>query len=125
GAPDLYSLKGLKRVLNKRGTSLRDEFARYAAANRMPGRSYDEGRANRYPGAPLAARASLAPGKLRSKARTFRLDHLTASTVRFTPGKKLRAKRWRLRVALDLPQRWQGSAAIVTVLPRKGKPRRT
>lgn len=125
GAPDDYSLQGLKRVLNKRGTSLRDEFARYAAANRMPGRSYEEGKANRYPAAPLGARASLAPGKLTAKPRTFRLDHLSASTIRYTPGKKLRAKNWRLRVSLVMPKRWKGSAAVVTVLPRQGAPRRT
>lgn len=123
GGPDDYSLEGLKRVLSKRALSLTSAFAGYAAANRMPARSYDEGKS--YPPAPLVAKASLAPGRLSVGPRTITLDHLTAGTMRFTPGKKLGAASWKLRLRLDLAPRYQGTGAIVTVVPRQGAPRRS
>ena len=54
-----YSLEGVSGVLRKRDLSLAEEFAGFAAANRTPGRSYAEGKANRYPHAPLARAATL------------------------------------------------------------------
>ena len=54
-----YSLEGVRGVLRKRDLSLTEAFAGFAAANRTPGRSYAEGKANRYPHAPLARAATL------------------------------------------------------------------
>ena len=123
GGPDDYSLQGLTRVLRKHKISLRDAFAAYSAANRMPARSYAEGKS--YPTAPLAARATLAPGRLVAKPRRFTLDHLTSATVRYTPGKQLGGAAWKLRVKLDLAPRYRGSAAVLTVVPRRGAPEST
>ncbi len=122
GAPDDYSLEGLRKVLRKRGLSIREAFAGFAAANRMPDRSYEESRANNYPAAPLAGRTNLSPNR-RAVSRSMRLDHLAAGTLRFVPSRRLAASDWKLRLVLDLAKRWQGSAAVVTIKPRDGAPR--
>jgi hypothetical protein len=125
GGPDDYSLQGLIKVLRTHKLSLPDAFAAFSAANRMPARSYDEGKANHYPAAPLAGQTTLSPEHLSDGPRAITLDHLTAGTVRYTPGKKLSAAGWKLRLSLNMAPRWQGTDAIVTVVPRHGAPRRS
>jgi hypothetical protein len=88
----------------------------------MPGRSYDEGKANRYPTAPLARASKLSQGSRNTSLRLW-LDHLAAGTVRYTPAASLVSSAWRVRVVLDLADRWKGSGAVVTIQPRSGKPR--
>ena len=117
-----YSLQGLVKVLDRYALSFKDTFARFSAANRMPARAYDEGKANRYPRAPLAHAATLSPQHLSSGSVPITLDHLAAGTVRYTPGKQL-GEGWKLRVSLDMADRWKGSAAVVTIQPRNGAPR--
>jgi hypothetical protein len=121
GAKQEYSLQGLKRVLHKQGVSLRDAFAGFSAANRMPERAYEEGR-HRYPRAPLAHSVTLSPSHRSTGRLPITLDHLAAGTVRYTPAKRL-GRGWRLRVVLDLARLSHGSAAVVTVTPRGSAPR--
>jgi len=114
-----YSLKGLKRVLNQRGLPLSSAFARFSAANRMPARSYDEGK--RYPTAPLVSTTRLSPSRKSVGVQRVALDHMAAGTLRYTPGNKLR-KDWRLRLEIDMAPTWKGTAAYMTLKPRKGAP---
>jgi hypothetical protein len=117
-----YSLQGVKRVLQKRDLSLPEAFARFSAANRMPGRSYDEGKASRYPTAPLVRSSKLSQGARNTSLRLW-LDHLAADTVRYTPAASLVSSAWRVRLVLDLADRWKGTGAVVTIQPRQGAPR--
>ncbi|WKN47089.1 MXAN_6640 family putative metalloprotease [Nocardioides sp. Arc9.136] len=122
GAPDRWSVQAIGRVLQQRGTTLRGAFARFAAANRHPRATYDEGRANDYPHAPLADRAVLGAGRTTGWG-SMRLDHLTSGTVRLSPRAGLRGA-WRVRLQLDLPPPAAGAAAVVTTKVR-GRPATT
>jgi hypothetical protein len=117
-----YSLQGLTKVLRKRDVTLREAFAGFSAANRRPKASYDEGRANKYPQAPLAHAVTLRPGHLSTAALPVTLDHLAAGTVRYTPGAELDNGDWHLRVSLNMLARWKGATAIVTSVLRHGGP---
>jgi hypothetical protein len=116
-----YSLVGLRKVLSQRGLSLRDAFAGFSAANRMPDRTYEEG--ERYPGSPLVSTTTLWPGRPSVGGQTVTLDHLASGTLRYRPGAALGAAGWKLRVQLDLGPRWKGTGAVVTIKPRAGAPR--
>ncbi len=85
--PDNYSLEAVRKTLQQRGTSLTKAFARFAQANRMPGRSYDEGK--HYPKAPLAKTYRLTSGQRQAPRYSTRLDHLASTTVRYVPSKGL------------------------------------
>ncbi|CAN5424495.1 hypothetical protein BH11ACT8_BH11ACT8_01480 [soil metagenome] len=122
GGADDYSLLAVRKELSKRGLSLTDAFAGFAQANRMPGRSYDEGTAQRYPSAPLDRTVRLATTRRTAPTYDVRLDHLTSSTVSYVPTKSLRGQGWVLRLHLDLPQRFRGSGAVVTVIKRGARP---
>lgn len=115
---DYYSVQAVTKVLADRGLQLRRVYAAFADANRRPGRSYDEGR--HYSAAPLSSRRTLSRTSRDTGWRTVRLDHLTSSTVSFTPEAALR-KGWRLRINLDLPNTARGSAAVVTTYRTSGK----
>ncbi|GAA1139522.1 hypothetical protein GCM10009606_18960 [Nocardioides aquiterrae] len=120
GGPDEYSIRAVADTLAARGTTMRDAWVRFADANRRPGTSYDEGRANRYPEGRLSGRVSLTGGSRDSGWKARRVDHLAASTVRFTRAAKMRAGSLKLR--LDLPPRGRGSGAIATVYRTSGRP---
>ena len=118
-----YSLEGVKGVLRKRDLSLTEAFAGFAAANRTPGRSYAEGKANRYPRAPLARSATLSQAVPRTGPLRLTLDHLASETVHYTPAKSLVSPKWRLGLTLDMAARWKGTGAVVTIQPRHGAPK--
>ena len=121
GGPDDYSIQAVARVLANRGGSLTSSWSQFAAANRRPGTSYDEGKANRYPAAPLARRISLTGSHRDSGWLTQRVDHLAAATVRLDRASGLSARSLKLR--LDLPTRSRGSGVVVTVVPTSGRPK--
>lgn len=122
GGPDQYSLQAISSVLRSRRTTLAAAFGKFSAANRRPS-SYDEGRANRYPKAPLAGRVRLGPGNQGSRVFARRLDHLTSATYQFQPSARLKQKSWRLRLRLDLAPKGRGSVAVVTLNQKTGKTR--
>jgi hypothetical protein len=121
GAPDLWSWQAVDRVLKARGTTGAAQLAAYGAANRRSQAVYDEGRANRYPTAPLGARRTLTTSS-RVLSTSVRLRHLTTWTARVQPAASA-PKDWRLRVAVDLGPRNRGQVALVTVYPRNGAAR--
>ncbi|HEU5035524.1 MAG TPA: MXAN_6640 family putative metalloprotease [Nocardioides sp.] len=121
GGPDEYSIKAVADALDARGAHLRSVWAQFADANRRPGTSYDEGRANHYPKARLGGRFAITGHTRDSGWRTKRVDHLAASTMRFSRAPKMRASALKLR--LDLPATKRGSGAVATIYRTHGRPR--
>lgn len=120
GAPDLYSLQAIDKVLRRdHGIDLARAFADFSAANTHPASVYSEGEA--YRPAPLWTRGSLGPSRRSSGWQSTSLDHLTSATIRFGPASGLRASSWRLRLDLDLPDTARGSAAVVTTRTANGR----
>ncbi|WP_139981467.1 MXAN_6640 family putative metalloprotease [Nocardioides litoris] len=118
GSPSTYSWQAVDRALKARGASGKKMLAAYAVANRRPQVSYAEGRAGGYPRAPLAGDLRVGP---RSPAtRTLRLDHLTTATVRLRP-RNVPAKRWKLRLVMQLGPRGRGGQAAITTTTRSGQ----
>ena len=120
GHKDRYSLQAVKGAMKAAGLPLRSAFAKFAAANRDPAHTYSEGAANHYPLAKPTKRF-----KLRSTHRTsgsVRVDHLAAATARFVPkGKRLRHKKAKLHLTVNMADKRHGSGAMVTVFLRSGK----
>lgn len=117
GGPDAYSMQAITRVLAEHGTSLRAEWARFAAANRRPAATYEEGAA--YPIARLAGTVNLAPGRTSSGRLTRVLDHVTSATIRFNRASGMSAGK--LRLTLDLPPTKRGSGAVATIHRSSGE----
>ncbi|GAB2449164.1 hypothetical protein GCM10027062_33040 [Nocardioides hungaricus] len=120
GGPDDYSIEAVENVLAARGGGLRGVWARFAAANRRPGLSYDEGRDGSYPSARLAGTVGLTAARRGSGTVTKVIDHLSAATVRFNRAPGLAART--LRLTLDLPNTSRGSGAVATIYPTGGRP---
>ena len=120
GGPDDYSIEAIAHVLATRGTSLRDQWAAFADANRRPGTSYAEGRANDYPTAPPARTITLSGSHRDTGWTTRRVDHLASATYRITRPAGMEARQLRLR--LDLPSTKRGSGAVATVYRTQGRP---
>lgn len=118
GGRDQYSWQALDSVLRARGTTAAKMLGRYAVDNRRPAQSYAEGRANRYPTAPLLQARRVGAGDTRSGR--VQLKHLTTATVRLTP-QALRQRGWRLRLALDLPPAVRGASALLTSATTGGR----
>jgi hypothetical protein len=121
GAPDDYSIQAVRRVLAQRKADWTATFTRFAESGRRSRQVYDEGQAQRYPVTPLWKKVTLTPSNRSSVWFERPLNHLTSATARFTPGRTMTHRRWRLRLQVDMAPRARGSAALVTVHPRKGK----
>ena len=122
GAPHLYSLQAINRILTARGTSLTKEFALFSQANRFPQLNYSEATALRYPASPAVRSLKLSKRKAKSGRISGRLDHLTSATIRLAPGAGLNQRKWRLRLKLNLAPQHTRPAAVVTVVPKSGRP---
>ena len=120
GGPDDYSIQAVAHVLASRGGRFAATWAEFAAANRRPAATYEEGRANGYPVARLDRQVGLSGSHRSSGWLSRQVDHLAASTVRFTRSPGLDATTLKLR--LDLPVRSRGSAVVATVYPTSGAP---
>ncbi|MDQ6523591.1 hypothetical protein RB608_08280 [Nocardioides sp. LHD-245] len=112
GAPNARQAIGA--ALAARGTDLRTQFGRFAAANRQPALNYAEGAAY--------MRARLWRGvKLTNSRRSFSdrtsLNHLASRTIRFKSKVSGKA---RVRIHVDVPKRKKGGYVMVTI-KKKGK----
>ncbi|MFP5224207.1 MAG: MXAN_6640 family putative metalloprotease [Actinomycetota bacterium] len=116
GAPDDHSTLALSRELSSRGLPLPRAWAAFHAANTAPRANYSEGSA--YPSSPLALNKTLTPSS-RSASKSLRQDHLTARSLRFTPGRGLPAKT-ALRIEIDLANRSRGTVAALYIKRRTG-----
>jgi hypothetical protein len=112
GLPDSFSTEGTRQVLADRG-GLPRLYAAFAAANTVPARSYEEGSA--FPGVRPVESTTLRAASPRTTLTT-RINHLAAKTVEVRPG-SLRARTWRLAIAVDGPRR--SSSPAVAVLVRR------
>jgi hypothetical protein len=108
---DRYGVQAIQKVLKGKGTSLRDEFALFSAANLFARTAYDEGTAQAYPEVTPDFNAGLSDGQTSSPSGT--LDHLTAATLRFRTQSTTSGAT--LAVSVNLPDTTRGSAAVVTV----------
>jgi len=117
---DRWSSQAIAQELRSRGDSLRTHFGQFAADNRVPRRRYSEGREGRYNAARPAGRAVLRPKRKRA-AGTYRINHLAAKTHRFIP--KVKGKRRKLQISVDMPRKKIGTSALVTVRRKNGKAR--
>ncbi|GAB2766467.1 hypothetical protein GCM10027020_18890 [Nocardioides salsibiostraticola] len=117
---NLSSTQALSATLKKRG-GLPKNFAAYAAANTTPSRNYAEGR--KWPSSQLATTRTLTRGKP-SFRKAFRVDHLASASVRLRPSGTLKGGAWKLRVAIDGPNRSNSPAAYVTVVTKRSGLRR-
>ncbi len=121
GKPNLSSIESVKAVLQERGSKLPAVFAKFSAINRRPAQSYSEGKANRYPHAPLFRNFPM--GRAQTRSDKLKLDHLASTTVRFTPSKQLKSRKLRLRIALRMAKATRGSAAVASIKLRSGEVR--
>lgn len=119
GGEDRTALNAVRETLTTSGESFADSFASYAETNRHPRRSYEEGKANKYPNAVLAGRKQIS-GPKPAYSSSGRFQHLTSRTFRLTPKGGLQSARWRIRLAVDLPPTRRGSVARVTVYRKDG-----
>jgi hypothetical protein len=116
GAPDDYSVEALRRVLGSRGGFVA-AYARFAADNLAPARTYPEGAA--YP-RPRSTVVRTVGRDSRTGTVERRLSHLTSASARLRPGRNLGGAGWRLRVTVTAPDRATGPAAHVVVTRRDG-----
>lgn len=120
-AANKYSIKAVRRVVANQGPKWNNTFRRYAAANRRPKASYDEGR--HYPKARPYWKKMMRKRK-RLRIPSVRLDHLTAASFRVKAERGM-WRRWRLQIRVDGQPRWRGGTAIVTWKKRNGVVKRT
>lgn len=93
-----YSLQAVRRSLPD-SVSFPDLYARYAAANATPGKSYPEG--SSWPTPDWAGGGRLGRGDVASGR--VRISHLAANDFRLTPKAELDRTRFRLKVTVDGP----------------------
>ncbi len=121
GGKDDYSIRAVAHSLSARKATLRHVYADFAAGNRRPSSTYDEGAANRYsrfvPG--VARSTTLSRAKPGTPWLTSKVNHLASTTVRYVPSSTVTSA-YRLRLKLNLPSVIHGSAAVVTVYGKSG-----
>jgi hypothetical protein len=115
------SLQAQREVIRAQGTKLRNVFAAFGAANRIAPRWYVEGSSYRsyVTPVPRSGRFRLSKARRGTGWRATKLDHLSTRYAVIRPHEDL-ARRWRLRIVLDLPPRFRGSMATVIVHRRGG-----
>jgi hypothetical protein len=114
---DEYSLQAIDHALAARGSSFRDAFAGFAAANAFPALGYHDAETADWP-SPQPSRTA-AVRAARPLAGAVGLDHLTSWYGVFTPGAGAKASS-KLAVALDLPASARGSTATILVVRKSG-----
>ena len=115
GRNNPYSIKATAAVLKKRG-GLPHVFRAYSAANARPAASYPEGKSWVDP--TIAGRYTL--GRKATKKVSLRLNHLSAEHYVVKPAKGLKGKKWKLRVAVDGPNKVTAPGAYLHVNRKKG-----
>lgn len=117
GGGHQYSAHALRDALADHG-GLTSVFARYAAGNLDPARSYREGSA--FPLAPLAADWPLSTTTRTTGWRSLTVHHLASQSVRAVPDADLADPGWGLRLRVDAPDLSTAPAAYVRVARRHG-----
>ncbi|GAA1958310.1 hypothetical protein GCM10009798_17380 [Nocardioides panacihumi] len=117
--PDYYSIQAVAHALRERHLDFNKTFAQYAAANRHPATAYSEGRANHYPTTRPKRTVFLKPSH-RSASAAYKVDHLASATTRFVPT-RLKSKRTKLTLSVDMANKKLGSVAAAIVYFKNGR----
>src|SRR5919108_1707401 len=117
-ANDLYSLRGLRRVVSSRGLVFKDLFGKFAWVNRVPGAFYQEG--GSYPTATVIRKFTLGARGTGSGWRSTKLRHLASTYASFKPGPST-PKDAVLGVTFHLPDKSHNPKAFLLV-KRVGQP---
>ena len=112
-----YSLQAIRAVMAARVTGWPAFFSTYASWNTLPGASYSERAA--YPAPVLTFNRTLAKKARSTGWRSVALPHLSSSSIRVTPGRKL-SPRKNLLIEVNAPDTSHGSAALVQRRFRNG-----
>lgn len=121
GAGHQYSTTAVKGVLRKYG-GFPDVYRSFAAANVLPGRTYEEGGA--WAGSPATQRWRLSTDRPRHGA-DLRINHLASRNVVVRPDAALKDRRWRLRVVVDGPAERTDPRAVLVIRTKQGVDHRT
>jgi hypothetical protein len=111
-ANDLYSLRGLRKVVFSRGLVFKSLFGKFAWVNRLPFTFYEEGAS--YPRATVIRKITLGRAGTGSGWRRTRLRHLASTYASFKPGTST-PKDAGLRVTVDLPDKEHNPKAFLLV----------
>lgn len=120
GNRNAYAIAALKGQLKRRGGFER-VYRSFASDNLFPGRTYPEGKA--WPQPALAGKVRLTPQRRAARGRVT-VNHLAAQHVRVLPDKRMKTRRWALRIRVGGPTRASSPAVVVTVHQRNGKVQR-
>jgi hypothetical protein len=116
-AANVYSLKAVTKELTQLKRPFRDEFAEFAAANRLS--DYDDAAEAGYPVPPRSGVFGLGPKNRVIGWRTWKINHLAARFLSFTAGSKASASA-KLRLEFKLPK--YGTRATIMVIEQNGDP---
>lgn len=111
GAPDAWSLQGVRRLVTARGGSWPAFYAGFARANHLPARHYAEGSA--YRAASPHDRVRL---RARPRTRTVGLAHLSSRTIQAT-WRRGTARRKVAVVRVESSRRAQTRVQVLVVRP--------
>jgi hypothetical protein len=117
GGGHQFSAHAIRNVLSRHG-GLTQVFARYAAGNLDPARTYQEGSAFPVPG--YAANWLLSQAAPGTGWQSFTVHHLASQSVRAVPDLDLADPRWGLRLHVDAPNLSTSPAVYVRVVHRHG-----
>ena len=110
-----YSTQAVKKVLKKKG-GFPKRYARFAAGNLNPARSYPEGK--NYAAAP-ATTWTLTKAAPKQTAQPV-IDHMASRSFEAKPDAELTASGWKATIRVDGPNRSTSPQAVVVVKNKKG-----
>ena len=112
-----YSIQALTKLLRRKG-GFTKVYAGFAAGNLVPSATYPEG--FDYPQPKVRGSKTLSKRKRRAGFGT-KLFHLSSSSYRFTAGRGLSGKKWKLQLKVSGPAKRTSPAAVVTIHRQNGK----
>jgi hypothetical protein len=117
GTGSRYSLQAVRAVIAAHRTSWPAFFSLFASWNTLPAGSYSERAA--YPAPVLTLNKTLSKRARTTGWRTVALPHLSSSTIRVVPAKKL-SRRKNLLIEVNGPNTSHGTTALVQRRYRNG-----
>jgi hypothetical protein len=120
GAPDLFSVAAVQRVLEAKKTTFPRFYAQFAMGNLLPRFFYTEGSHYGAYAAPLTDGWGLTPKARGVRAHRYGLQHLTSKSFGFMPDPQRMRARWTLTITVNGPDTSTGAAAEVLIVRRDG-----
>jgi len=119
GEPDANAMQAIARELKQRGTTLSKVYGQFATANRIPKKSYDEGR--NYRAATPTKTWTLSASKRSTGTWNTKVRHLSNWPLRYKPGQGTGAGNWKIRLRVDMQPKVTVPSARVLVFKKNGK----